>query len=97
MGERIPIEIVYATPERQELLAMEVDRGTTAGEAVALSGLKEMFPEMVVDEKALGIFSRKVSPDHVLQRGDRLEIYRPLIADPKESRRQRAKNRARGA
>lgn len=97
MGDRIAIEIVYATPERQELLEIQVDRGTTAREAIALSGLREMFPQMVVDEKALGVFSRKVSPDHVLEPGDRLEIYRPLIADPKESRRRRAKNRAKGS
>lgn len=91
MSDEIDIEVVYATPERQELIALRVPAGTRAIEAVERSGIRDAFPDMVVDESALGIFSRKVSPDYELQPGDRLEIYRPLIADPKETRRQRAR------
>lgn len=91
MSDRIDIEVVYATREKQELMALRVPAGTTALEAIARSGLSRTFPDMAVDEKALGVFSRKVAPDYVLQPGDRLEIYRPLKADPKEIRRLRAK------
>ncbi len=91
MADEFDVEVVYATPERQKLIALRVPAGTTAIEAIERSNIRDEFPDMVVDEKALGIFSRKVSPDYELQPGDRVEIYRPLIADPKEIRRQRAK------
>lgn len=91
MSERVEIEVVYATCAKQKLVSLEVPAGTTALEAVKRSGLEEEFPEMAVDENALGVFSRKVAPDYVMQPGDRLEIYRPLKADPKETRRRRAK------
>lgn len=91
MAETIEIEVVYATRDKQELEALRVPAGTTALEAIAISGLRRAFPDMVVDGNALGVFSRKVAPDYVMQPGDRLEIYRPLKADPKEVRRQRAK------
>lgn len=94
MADQIDIEVVYACPARQCLVKLQVPDGTTAVEAIAASGLKEAFPEMVVDQGALGVFSRKVGADYVMQPGDRLEIYRPLIADPKEIRRQRAKDQA---
>ena len=96
MAEMIDVEVVYGSPDRQELCALRVPAGTTAMEAVELSGIKRLFPDMIVDEKALGVFSRKVAADYVLQPGDRVEIYRPLVADPKEVRRQRAKLQAKG-
>ena len=92
-GGMIPVEVVYATRERQKLVSLEVEPGCTVGEAIELSGLADEFPDLVVDPGAVGIFSRKVPRDHVLQPGDRVEIYRPLIADPKEARRQRAQKR----
>lgn len=91
MAESIEIEVVYATPQRQRLVALAVPAGTTALEAVDRSGLRQEFPQMVVDENTLGIFSRKVPPDYEMQHGDRLEVYRPLVADPKEIRRRRAR------
>lgn len=91
MSDEIDVEVVYATPEKQRLIALRVPAGTTAIEAIEQSNIGDEFPDMVVDEKALGVFSRKVSPDYELQPGDRVEIYRPLIADPKEIRRQRAR------
>ena len=91
---RIRVEVVYATRERQVLVALDVEPGCTVEEAIARSGLAGEFPEMRVDPDALGIFSRKVPPDHVLSPGDRVEIYRPLVADPKEARRKRAERPA---
>ena len=91
MADTIDIEVAYATAEKQALVRLEVPPGTTAREAVARSGIREKFPDMKLDENALGVFSRKVPPDYPMQAGDRLEIYRPLIADPKEVRRRRAR------
>jgi len=91
MTEAVAIEVVYATRAKQKLVALEVPAGTSATEAIERSGLKKDFPAMAVDENALGVFGRKVGADYLMQPGDRLEIYRPLKADPKEIRRQRAK------
>lgn len=91
---RIRVEVVYATRERQVLVALELEPGCTVEEAITRSGLTREFPEMQVDPDAIGIFSRKVPPDHVLSPGDRVEIYRPLVADPKEARRKRAEKPA---
>jgi putative ubiquitin-RnfH superfamily antitoxin RatB of RatAB toxin-antitoxin module len=85
------IEVAYATPDKQILLSMDVPVGCTVAEAISLSGIREEFPDMELDSKAVGIFSRKVSMDHELKEGDRVEIYRPLVADPKEMRKQRAR------
>ena len=77
-------------PDRQELLALEVPAGTTVAEAINASALADRFEGFEPDLSMVGIFGRKVSPQQVLRTGDRVEIYRPLIADPKEVRRQRA-------
>jgi hypothetical protein len=86
----IRVEVVYALPERQALLAAELPAGSTVAAAIEASGVREQFPGMEIDPASVGIFSRKVTLDRVLQDGDRVEIYRPLKADPKEARRQRA-------
>jgi putative ubiquitin-RnfH superfamily antitoxin RatB of RatAB toxin-antitoxin module len=90
---KITVEVVYAAPARQVLLTLQVEAGCTAGEAIERSGIREEFPGLTVDPAAVGIFSRKVPLDHPLIEGDRVEIYRPLVADPKETRRRRAKRR----
>jgi putative ubiquitin-RnfH superfamily antitoxin RatB of RatAB toxin-antitoxin module len=87
----IEIEIAYATPEKQVLLKIEAPVDCTVANAIELSGIREEFPDMELDPKAVGIFSRKVSMDHELKEGDRVEIYRPLVVDPKEMRKQRAR------
>ena len=87
----IYIEVAYATPDRQSLLRLPVPEGSTVAEAIEQSAIRDEFPELKMEIKAVGIFSRKVPLDHVLRAGDRIEIYRPLIVDPKEMRRQRAK------
>jgi putative ubiquitin-RnfH superfamily antitoxin RatB of RatAB toxin-antitoxin module len=84
------VEVVLATPDRQELVVLEVSAGTTVAEAIGISGLPGRFEGFELDLSKIGIFGQKVSSEQVLRSGDRVEIYRPLIADPKEVRRQRA-------
>ncbi|HSW14595.1 MAG TPA: RnfH family protein [Solimonas sp.] len=88
---RIRIEVAYALPQQQLILALEVEQGTTLREAVQRSGILERFPQIDLERDRLGIFSRPAAPDAVLREGDRVEIYRPLIIDPKEARRRRAR------
>lgn len=92
----IGVEVAYATPDRQRVVALTVPLGCTVLEAVERSGLRDEFPSMEVDSDALGIFGRKVPAGQELRQGDRVEIYRPLIADPKEARRRRAENSTAG-
>ncbi len=89
----ITVEVVYALPERQSLVALTVRCGATAREAVALSGLPLRHPDIDLARISLGIFGKRAQPDALLKNGDRVEIYRPLIADPKEARRRRARKR----
>lgn len=84
------VEVVHATPQRQVLLTVAVPEGCTVAQAIERSGIRGHFPGLDVDPDAVGVFGRKVSLDHVLQNGDRVEIYRPLEADPREVRRERA-------
>lgn len=89
-SQKISVEVVYATPGRQELVALEIRAGSTLADAITESGLDGMFDNFEVDPSRVGIFGQKSTLDQVLRDGDRVEIYRPLIADPKEVRRQRA-------
>lgn len=91
----ILVEVVYALPERQVLKATHVPKGTTVAQAIAASGLHELFREADLNCSPLGVFGRLVRPDTILENGDRVEIYRPLIADPKTARRVRAQRRKR--
>ena len=86
----IRVEVVLAMPARQELVALDVAVGTTLAEAIAQSGVTERFEGFELDLGKVGIFGQKAEPEQVLREGDRVEIYRPLVADPKEVRRQRA-------
>jgi uncharacterized protein len=88
--EKIYVELVYALPTQQMLLKSEVPKGTTIAEAVKLSGILDKFPEIDVEKGRFGIFGKLSKVDTVLREKDRIEIYRPLIADPKEVRRKRA-------
>jgi len=90
MTERIEVEVAYAQPERQMIVSLSVPAGTTALQAVQLSKLAEQFPDIDLADLTLGIFNKAVKHDAVLRERDRVEIYRPLIADPKEVRRRRA-------
>jgi putative ubiquitin-RnfH superfamily antitoxin RatB of RatAB toxin-antitoxin module len=90
MTESITVEVVYASKDRQELVTLTLPAGTVAREAAERSGLPERFPEIDLARNKLGVFAKLVKPDTVLRDRDRVEIYRPLIADPKEVRKQRA-------
>lgn len=94
----IAVEVVYALAERQKLLRLSVPLGTTVREAALRSGMQQFFPGLDLSQAPLGIFGKAVSKpeERILEEGERVEIYRPLIADPKEVRKQRAaKARAR--
>jgi len=86
----IAVEVAYASPTRQIVRHLELRAGSTVMEAIIAAGLDEVMPGGV-DPAHLGIFSRRVSADRVLRQGDRVEIYRPLVLDPMEARRQRAR------
>ncbi len=86
------VEVVYALRDRQVLLTLEVKAGTTARQAVECSGILQFFPEIDLARAGLGIFGRAVSPNTPLGDGDRVEIYRLLVADPKQARQARARH-----
>lgn len=90
MSEKIKIEVLYALPHEQTLLTLEVPQGTTLGDAIKASGVLEKHPEIDLGSNKVGIFGKLSKLDWVLRNKDRIEIYRPLIADPKEVRRKRA-------
>ena len=90
----IQVEVAYAKPDTQVIIPLQVKPGTQLIEAIRLSGILEQFPEIDLDKNKVGIFSKVSKPDTVLREKDRVEIYRPLIADPKESRRKRASKKA---
>ena len=90
----ISVEVVYALPEKQYQLYVKVKQGSTVEQAILKSGLLELRREIDLASNKVGIYSRPVKLDDVVQEGDRIEIYRPLIADPKELRRQRAERAA---
>ena len=84
------VEVVYALPHQQTLLSLDLPVGSTVESAIHQSGLLNQFHEIDLAKNKVGIFSKLVALDSVLRDRDRVEIYRPLIADPKEIRRQRA-------
>jgi putative ubiquitin-RnfH superfamily antitoxin RatB of RatAB toxin-antitoxin module len=90
MNDMINIEVVYALPDEQILLRQSVPAGTTVAGAVLASGMLDKHPEIDLAANKLGIFGKLTKADAVVRERDRIEIYRPLIADPKEVRRKRA-------
>ncbi len=90
MTREILIEVAYALPSQQVILPVKIAEGANAAQAVEASGILQKFPEIDLSQNKLGIFGKLVKSDTVLRERDRVEIYRPLIADPKEVRRQRA-------
>lgn len=87
---KIHVEVAYALPGKQAILGLDVPEGTTALEAAQQSGIADRFEGIDLENAKLGIFASVVSPRQVLREGDRVEIYRPLVADPKEVRKERA-------
>lgn len=88
----INIEVVYATPEKQKIVAIKVEQGTSVRDAAILSGLEAEFDGLDIATAALGIYGKVVKKpeEQVINDGERIEIYRPLIADPKAARLKRA-------
>ncbi len=96
------VEVAYALPERQKIIELLVEPGTTAYVAVKKSKIADYFPGLDIESANMGIFGQtlgtkglKPAREYILQPGDRVEIYRPLLADPKEIRRRRAQKAAR--
>lgn len=87
---KIKVEVCYALPDKQTLLSLEVNSGDTIQSIIKQSGILELYPEIDLEENKVGIFSKLSKLSDTLHDGDRIEIYRPLIADPKEVRKQRA-------
>ena len=90
MDKQQTVEVAFATPKRQLILALPFTLELTAEKAIKISGILGKFPEIDLDKNPVGIFSKPCKLDTILRAGDRVEIYRSLIADPKEIRRQRA-------
>ncbi|WP_340611376.1 RnfH family protein [Xenorhabdus bharatensis] len=86
----INIEVIYALPERQYLRNVKLPQGATVEQAIMASGLLELRGDIDLTKNKIGIYSRPAKLADILEEGDRVEIYRPLIADPKEMRRKRA-------
>lgn len=87
----ITIEVAYARPKEQAIISLEVPENTTLAEAIQISRICDRFPEIDLTTAKVGIFSKISALSTHLKPGDRVEIYRPLIADPKVARKQRAK------
>ena len=90
-GALIEVDIIYALPLMQTAVTLKVPVGTSVGEAIALSGVAARHLGIDWNSAAVGIFGRRTSMATVLHDHDRVEIYRPLIADPKQLRRRRAR------
>ncbi|ANI81769.1 RnfH family protein [Kosakonia oryzae] len=94
MSGKIAVEVAYALPEKQYLQQVTLEEGATVEQAIRQSGLLELRSDIDLKVNKVGIYSRPVKLHDVVHEGDRVEIYRPLIADPKELRRQRAEKAA---
>ena len=86
----LQIEVAYAEPQRDIVKTLYLPAGSRVADALRLAALDPDFTGVDLANSALGIFGRSIRPDHALQQGDRIEIYRPLAADPKVARRERA-------
>jgi uncharacterized protein len=90
MNQEITVEVAYALPKQQLIIPIKVQNGCSAEDAVKMSGILQKFPEIDLTKNQLGVFGKVTKNDTPLRHLDRVEIYRPLIADPKAVRRQRA-------
>lgn len=91
----IRVEVAFARPDKQEIIRLNVEEGTSAVDAVKQSGIVKVFPEIDPDTNNMGIFGKAIKnpASHELREGDRVEIYRPLKIDPKQARLNRAKKK----
>ena len=89
-AEKISVEVAYALPDRQTIVALTVAADATVQEVIEASGLLRQYPDIDLAQNKVGVFGKLGKLTDTLHAGDRVEIYRPLIADPKEIRKQRA-------
>lgn len=89
-NEKIVIEVVYGVPHKQKIVTISLDIGTSVEEAIIKSGIITLFPEIDLTVNKVGIWNRAVKLSEILNDLDRIEVYRPLIADPKDVRKRRA-------
>ncbi len=90
MANKITIEVVYALPKEQALLSFSAKEGISVQDAILQSGILEQYPELDINKMDVGLFGKRTTMKIALRDKDRVEIYRPLIADPKEVRKRRA-------
>lgn len=90
MADQLSVEIAFATPERQCLVTLQVEAGTSVADAIDLAGIAAKFAAENLADLAVGIWGREVTRDYLLKHGDRIEIYRTLLIEPREARRQLA-------
>jgi putative ubiquitin-RnfH superfamily antitoxin RatB of RatAB toxin-antitoxin module len=90
---KMRVEVAYALPECQEIIALEVEAGSTVRQAIEQSGILRRFPEIDLTRQKVGVFSKRRDLNDILEPGDRVEIYRPLTIDPKDLRRVRARKK----
>lgn len=88
--DTIQVEVVYGLAEEQALLSVDVSDGSNVKEVILASNIIEQFPEIDLDKVKVGLFGKLTKMDQIVRARDRIEIYRPLIADPKEVRKRRA-------
>ena len=88
---KINVEVAYAKPHHQRILTLSVEEGFTIEQAIQQSGILSFFPEIDLTQQAIGIFGNQKKLTDLVQEGDRIEIYRPLVLSPKEMRRIKAK------
>lgn len=94
--ERLIVTVVYALPHEQSLFDVEIAEGASVKDAILASGVPERHPEIDLGRCIVGVYGKRVALDARIANGDRIEIYRSLIADPKASRRRRVAKRAAG-
>jgi putative ubiquitin-RnfH superfamily antitoxin RatB of RatAB toxin-antitoxin module len=90
-ADKLFVEVAYARPDEQVLISIELPEGATVEQALIMSGIKERFPEIDIATAKVGIFGKLSSLSASLRDGDRVEVYRPLIADPKVQRKRRCR------
>ncbi|MCE3238030.1 MAG: pasI [Gammaproteobacteria bacterium] len=91
--KKITVEVAYAIPELQRILSIQIEEGSTIQSAIERSGILQLFPDINLNKQPVGVFSSLRKLTDKVQHGDRVEIYRPLVIDPKEARKQRIKKR----
>jgi putative ubiquitin-RnfH superfamily antitoxin RatB of RatAB toxin-antitoxin module len=87
------IEVAYASPNQQKILTVLMKEGDTIEAAIKKSGILNLFPQIDLKTQSVGIFSKRKKLTDMVKEGDRIEIYRALLIDPKEARRSKAKKR----